>query len=111
VENKKGRLIMKKILGLAALLVVMGLYTPAKAEPVFGFIYKDATESAGVASEVAPSKVGEATCTSYFGIVGLGRCGVKEAMKNGGISSLAFYDTYTKNILGYKKVTTKAYGR
>ena len=102
---------MKKILGLAALLVVMGLYAPAKAEPVFGFIYKDAIEPASVASEIQPARMGEATCRSYFAVVALGECGVKEAMKNGGISQLAFYDTYTKNILGWKKVVTRAYGK
>jgi len=101
---------MKKILGLVALMAFAGLYSPANAEPVFGFIYKNTTEAFGAASKKEAKKVGCATCTSYFGLVGLGECGINDAVKNGGIKALGFYDVHTKNILGYKKVTVKAYG-
>jgi hypothetical protein len=102
---------MKKILGLIAAAAVLGLHAPANAESVFGAIFQETIQPAGVASEVVPAKSGAATCKSYFGIVALGQCGVKDAMKNGGISGLSFYDVETLNILGFKKVTTKAYGR
>ena len=102
---------MKKILGVVAVVAAIGFFAQAKAEGVYGFVYKSAIEPASTASEIVPAKMGTATCKSYFGIVALGECGVKEAMKNGGITGLAFYDTQTKNILGYKKVTTRAFGK
>ena len=102
---------MKKIFTTVALLSMLSLsIAPSFAEPVFGFVYKNATE-AGVGYSQAPvTKVGKATCKSYFGIVGLGNCSVNQAAKNGGIRNVSYYDTYTKNILGYKKVTVQAYG-
>jgi hypothetical protein len=42
--------------------------------------------------------------------VATGECGIKDAMRNGDIEELGFYDTITKNILGVKKFTVKAYG-
>ncbi|GBF22965.1 hypothetical protein tpqmel_0369 [Candidatus Gastranaerophilus sp. (ex Termes propinquus)] len=104
---------MKKLVGTLAAAAVFGMMAvaPASAEPVFGLIYKDATEVFGGSSNIAPAKVGTATCTSYFAVVGLGSCGIKDAMDQGKIKSLAFYDVHTKNIVGFKKVTVKAYGQ
>ena len=64
---------MKKLfISCAALFVFLAVNAPVKAEPVYGFIYKNSTEAGEGLSNVAASKKGSATCTSYFGIVGVG---------------------------------------
>jgi len=98
---------MKKFLVLAAIMAATGLSASAG---VLGLIYENATEPGGGSSEASPSKVGCASCRSWWGLVGTGECGIKDAMRNGDISELGFYDTITKNILGVKKFTVKAYG-
>ena len=62
-------------------------------------------------SAVTPAKTGVATFTQYFGVVALGNCSIKKAMANGKINALSYADQQTKNILGYKKVTTRVYGQ
>ncbi|MDR1327499.1 MAG: TRL-like family protein [Heliobacteriaceae bacterium] len=99
---------MKKFLVLAAMIAATGLC--ANAEGVYGLIYDHATEPGGGSSEAAPAKSGCASCRSWWGLVATGECGIKDAMRNGDIEELAFYDTITKNILGVKKFTVKAYG-
>ena len=101
---------MKKLLTLAVLSVALTSLS-ASAEGVMGFVYKNAVEAGTGSSSVAATKVGSATSKSYFGIVALGNSSITTAMKNGKICSLAYYDVATKNILGYKKVTTRAYGQ
>lgn len=102
---------MKKFLGIIALLAMFTTTVPANAEPVYGLIYKNATE-AGIGFTSTPaSRVGEATCTSFFGIVGLGQCSINCAAKAGNIKTISYYDTHTRNILGFKKVTVRAYGQ
>ena len=98
---------MKKFLVLAAIIAATGLCANAG---VLGLIYEHATEPGGGASDEAPAKSGCASCRSWWGLVATGQCGIKDAMRNGGIEELAFYDTITKNILGVKKFTVKAYG-
>lgn len=101
---------MKKLLGIVSVLAVMAItVTPANA--TLGLIYQDATEPGNGYTAVSASKVGCTECTSWFGLVGLGDCSVATAMKKGGIHSLAFYDVYKKNILGYQKIKIKAYGQ
>ncbi len=102
---------MKKLLGTLILVSLLAVAAPAKAEPVFGFIYKDATEAGEGFANYLPSKCGKATCTSYFGVVGLGNCSVSEAAKKGGIKNVAYYDVHTRNIVGFKRVTVNAYGQ
>ncbi|MBO5434654.1 MAG: hypothetical protein IJD48_03250 [Clostridia bacterium] len=103
---------MKKLfISCAALFVFLAVNAPVKAEPVYGFIYKNSTEAGEGLSNVAASKKGSATCTSYFGIVGVGSCGIKDAAKAGNIRTVSYYDYETKNILGFKKVTVNAYGQ
>lgn len=85
-------------------------YAAVASEP-FGIVYQDTTHQLLGSGSVAPAKMGTATCTSYFGIVALGNCSVKQAMQNGKINSLSHADQATKNILGYKKVTTRAFGQ
>lgn len=103
---------MKKMFGVFSILCIFTMFmTPVMAEGVYGIIYKNATEPGSGSSNVAPIKKGTATCTSFLALVGVGQCGIKDAMKNGNIRSLSFYDTKTRNILGYKKVTVNAYGQ
>ncbi len=104
---------MKKLVCVLALAAMFSIVfaTGVKAESVMGFIYKSAQEPGSGSGSVTPAKCGSATCTSYFGVVALGDCSVATAMKNGGVKSLSHYDTDTKNIVGFKKVTVKAYGQ
>lgn len=100
---------MRKLL---CTLGVLGLLTmPVLASEPFGIVYQDTTHQLLGSGSVNPAKVGVATCTTYFGVVALGNCSIKQAMTNGKISALSHADQETKNILGYKKITTRAYGQ
>jgi len=104
---------MKKILGLAALLLVMGLYAPVKAEEPWGYaLYGEYTSPADFTipnAKKAP-KVGCATCKSIF-FVKLGDCSITSAMKNGGISTVTYADWEKTSVLGLvNKKTLKVYG-
>ena len=102
---------MKKLFTCVAVLAaVVGFQASAMANEPLGFVYSDFTQPGIGNSEAGVSKMGTAVCTSYFGMVALGDCSVRCAMKNGKISTLSHSDQHVKNILGYKKVTTKAYG-
>ena len=101
---------MKKVLCLVALMAFLSTAAFAN-EPLFGFAYKNTQEAGGGSGSVNPAKCGEATCKSYFGVVALGDCSVATAMKNGGVKSLSHYDTDVWGIMGFKKVTVKAYGQ
>lgn len=104
---------MKKLLAILAFGVVisMSMALNANAEGVVGIIFKEASEAGGGASSVVATKVGTSTAKSYFGIVALGDASITAAMREGKIKSLSHYDVETLNILGFKKVTTKAYGQ
>lgn len=103
---------MKKLLGTIALsAILLGGNFASANETISGFIFKEATQPGQTSTHAQPVKIGTATCTSYFGIVALGDCSINTAMKNGKISILSYYDEDVKNILGYKKVTVKAYGQ
>jgi len=103
---------MKKIItSFVFLAILVAIASPVKAEPVYGFIYKNTTEAGEGLSNVSYAKKGSATCTSYFGIVGVGHCGVADAAKNGKVRSVGYYDYETKNILGFKRVTVNVYGQ
>ena len=47
------------------------------------------------------SKVGIASCESYFGLVAIGDCSIKAAMKKGGITQINYVDYGSTNILGF----------
>ncbi len=99
---------MKKLVALAMLL---GLTTiSVSAAETIGYIYQDATTPGGGYTVTPDNKIGTTTCKSFFHIVGLGDCAVETAMKNGKIKSLGGYDVHKKNILGYQKITTRAWG-
>ncbi len=102
---------MKKLLGSMLLMCIFASSMQyAHAEGVYGIIYKNAVEPGVGFSTATPNKNGQATCTSFFGIVGLGNCSVNEAAKNGKIRNITYYDTHTLNILGFKRVTVNVYG-
>ena len=101
---------MKKVLTLAMLLAMTTIAANADQIGKLGFIYQDATAPGGGYTATAANKVGTTTCKSFFHIVGLGDCSVETAMKNGKIKSLAGYDVYRKNIIGFEKITTRAWG-
>ncbi len=101
---------MKKI--LAALLLSGMLCTAALAsETPMGMIFKEVKQPGGGSGSVGISRVGSATCKSYFGIVALGDCSIRSAMRNGKISALSHYDEEVLNILGYKQIIVHAYGQ
>ena len=100
---------MKKLFTAMGVLALLSM--PAMASEPLGFVYQSTTHQLLGSGSVAPAKMGTATCTSYFGIVALGNCSVKQAMQNGRINSLSHADQATKNILGFKKVTTRAFGQ
>lgn len=93
-------------MGVLALLSM-----PAMASEPLGFVYQSTTHQLLGSGSVTPAKVGTATCTQYFGVVALGNCSIKQAMTNGNIKALSHADQETKNILGYKKITTRAFGQ
>jgi hypothetical protein len=100
---------MKKFLSILAFVAVFGFVTlPANAN--LGVIYENSITPGNGYINAGTARYGEVTCTSYFSLVGLGDCSVKAAMRAGKISSLSYYDVVTKNILGYRKITVRAYG-
>ena len=99
---------MKRLFSTLALLAVMAM--PVCAAETIGYIYQDATTPGGGYTATTAAKTGTTTCKSFFHIVGLGDCSVQTAMKNGNIKSIAGYDVYKKNILGYQQITVKAWG-
>lgn len=100
---------MRKLLAVIALFAMVSI--PAMASEPLGFIYQNTTHPMLGSGSVSTAKVGTATCKQYFGIVSLGDCSVKSAMKNGKINSLSHADQYVKNILGFKTIETRAYGQ
>lgn len=101
---------MKKILATALLATLIGAASLASEVPM-GIVFKEAKQAGGGSGSVGIHKVGQATCTSYFGIVALGDCSITTAMKNGKVCNLSHYDEEIVNILGYKKITVRAYGQ
>lgn len=76
-----------------------------------GFVFKEVIQAGGGSGGAANLKVGCSECTSYFGFVAIGDCSIQSAMKQGNITKLSHYDEEILNILGYKKITIKAYGQ
>ena len=100
---------MKKLFTAMGVLALLSM--PAMASEPLGFVYQSTTHQLLGSGSVAPAKVGTATCTQYFGVVALGNCSIKQAMTNGNIKAQSHADQETKNILGYKKITTRAFGQ
>lgn len=104
---------MKKLFSIMLGAIVFTIFASAsaKAEEAFGVIYKNTIQPGGGSGSVSAAKTGTAVCKSYFGLVATGDCSIKTAMINGKINNLSHYDEAVKNILGYKKITVKAYGQ
>lgn len=102
---------MKKIiLSLICLIVFLSTSIPANADVIYGLIYKNSTEPLLGSGSASRSRMGEATCTSFLGLVGFGDCSVATAMQKGRIRSLSHADMQIRNILGYRVVKVRAYG-
>jgi len=104
---------MKKLFSallLSACLMGASISVVNAVENATGLIFKDAYEAGGGSGAIAEVRSGSAICSSYFALVALGNCSVKKAMENGNISKLGHYDTYTQNILGFRKIKITAYG-
>lgn len=104
---------MKKLFSALLLSVcLMGAFTSVASavENATGLIFKDAYEAGGGSGSINEPRSGSAICSSYFALVALGNCTIKKAMENGNISKLSHYDTYTQNILGFRKIKITAYG-
>ncbi len=99
---------MKKLLLTLSVLVLTAM--SANAEFLGGFIYNGTTTPGGGYTAAVATKQGTASCKNIWFIVTTGDCSVRTAMKNGGIKSLAGYDVYRENILGFQTITVKAWG-
>ena len=70
--------------------------------PVPGILYTGTTFPSGdkvrLDSETA-GKQGKSTCRSYFGLVALGDCCIKSAMKDGGITKIHHVDSSSMNFM------------
>lgn len=102
---------MKKMLGFLVMAACLSTSAVMANEAINGLVFKEVVQPGGGSGSVGISKVGKASCKSYFALVALGDCSISTAMKNGKISSLSHYDEDIVNILGYKKVIVKAYGQ
>ena len=93
---------MKKTIALVALTAVGFIFTSCagafSTRPV-GAVYADVADPVAVSGN-AGSRVGEATSTSYLGVVALGDSSVDAAKRAGGISTVSSVDVKRKNILG-----------
>lgn len=57
------------------------------------------------------SKVGEASCSSFLGIVSSGDASITAAMENGGLDDIHHVDHKSTSVLGvYSQYTTIVYG-
>jgi|GEM_PF-2382810 len=101
----------KTLLGLVALLAIVSLSAPAKADPCQnGSIYESTTVpfSTGIASTY--SKVGSATCKNVLNVVQWGSCGINDAMKSANIKTIHHSDITRDGSFVFKKITTNVYG-
>lgn len=93
---------MKKTIALVALcasaFVLNSCFGGLSTVPV-GTIYADVTDPV-TATPAAGSRVGEATATSYLGVVALGDASIAAAKRQGGITTVSSVDRQRKNILG-----------
>ncbi len=99
---------MKKL--VLTLAIMIFTTTAANAEFLGGFFYNNSITPGGGYNSVASAKTGTATCNNYFYIASTGDCSVRSAMRNGNIKILAGYDVHRKSILGFQKITVKAWG-
>lgn len=102
---------MKKTIALVALTAVGFMFAScASSTRPAGAVYADVSDPVAV-SGTAGNRVGEATSTSYLGIVALGDSSIDAAKRAGGISTVSSVDVKRKNILGIiSSYTTVVHG-
>ena len=105
----RSRILASVIVGSCLVVVFSGCYSAPVMPPV-GMIYNDTEAPMAFAPQALGSKQGEATTTSYFGIVSLGSCSVAAAAQAGSITDIKHTDYKFSNILGFQKFTTIVYG-
>ena len=104
---------MKKVLLLSSLFIAaLGFNSLAMAyEPFEAGLWADIKSPSSEAQNIGlGSKVGKATCRSYVGLVKLGDCSLKAAMKNGHISRVNGADWEKSWKLLYGTKTLVVYG-
>lgn len=100
---------MKKL--VSVILFMFLISAPSMAFDPYGIIYQNTTHPLVGASSSTTYKMGKAKCKTFFGIVAVGDCSIKTAMKNGKIKNLAHADQHIKCILGCKTIETIVYGQ
>jgi hypothetical protein len=103
---------MKKVMLLLAVVSALAL-VGCSGSGLGGAIYAD--QKIHLNDDIEPaakgSKMGEATCVSYLGLVGIGDCSIEAAMAAGGIKKMTASDYHNWNILGIvSKHTYIVYG-
>ncbi len=103
--------IARNVLMLSAVVCLLTASGCATAIPA-GALYTDVSFPGGVGNgDVAYSKVGQAACNSFFGLIALGDASIETAAANGGITKIKFVDYKSSNILGIiGTYTTYVYG-
>ena len=92
---------MKKALNILAVgAVALSLGGCATSYPVGGLITEIQLPVAVTDNNGSASKVGEANCASYIGMVATGDCSLETAKKNGNITKVKHVDWHVDNLLG-----------
>jgi hypothetical protein len=90
----------KTLIVLASACVALGLTACATPYPVGGIMTNVSLPVQVTSNDGASSKVGEATCKSYFAMVSTGDCSIDAAKKSAGITKVHHADWHAHNILG-----------
>ncbi len=93
-------MMLKKIIGLAALAAFTSGCAMSNSAPVTGFAYTGAKGATAVTSNDVATKTGQSCATSYVGVVGLGDASIAAAAKAGGITKISSVDSDNTVILG-----------
>ena len=91
------------IVSLAVVLLAVSLLAGCAAmavAPVTGFLYTDVNAPMIATGSSGPTKVGEAFCESYLGLIAVGDASIDAAMRAGGITQVHSVDYKSSNILG-----------
>ena len=97
------------LVGGCAVVLLAGCQTVKS--PVAGLVYLDVQAPEGATSNSGSSKVGTATASSLFGLIGTGDASIDTAAKNGGITRIHHVDSASKSLLGiYSTYTVTVYG-
>ncbi len=79
--------------------------------PVTGFLYTGVKGPVTATGSTGYSQVGEASCYSLLGLVGIGDASINAAAKKGNITTINHVDHRTTSLLGiFAKFTTIVYG-